>query len=84
MTERPYRLGQFVWCAYPEWERPGVPGPLHIGYVVVVSGMPGDLAATLAYTTSQPWNGPEPPGIYSFGWLDAAAMGQKPFVLDMH
>jgi len=38
----------------------------------------------LAYTTSQPWVGPKPPGVRSFTRAEAAGMGQdKPFTVDL-
>lgn len=44
----PIRLGDFVWCAFPEREAPLRGGPLHVGYLLRVnasgSGFPGLLA----------------------------------------
>jgi hypothetical protein len=38
----------------------------------------------LAYTSSQQWRGPKPPGIYVFDQGTAAGLGQsKPFFLDL-
>lgn len=38
----------------------------------------------LAYTTSQPWSGPKPPGIYAYDRDAAAKMGHdRPFTLDL-
>lgn len=40
--------------------------------------------AVVAYTTSQPWEGPMPPGIVVFNTADAVLLGQaRSFVLDL-
>ena len=76
MSGSPYAPGDFVWCAFPEYERPTRPGPRHIGFVLGVSGVsavtPGlggagvstatpAYAVMAAYTTSQRW--PEEQGV---------------------
>jgi hypothetical protein len=79
-----YRVGQFVWCAFPQFEAPVQPGPAHVGYVMAVSGAIGGFSITVAYTTTRPWPPPIPPGVHSFDQAAASAMGQgKAFVLDL-
>ena len=87
LTASPYRLGDFVWCAFPQREVPARPGPQHLAYALVVSdpasGTPGALLA--AYTTSRPWpaNIASPLGVFRFNRQEAATLGQaRAFVLD--
>jgi hypothetical protein len=76
VTVPPLQQGDFVWCAFPEREAPLRPGPLHVGYTLAV--------AAVAYTTSQPWSGPLPPGVITFDSEEAASLGQaRAFVLDL-
>jgi hypothetical protein len=80
----PYRAGHFVWSAFPERENPARPGPRHIGYVALTTGSERFHAVFLAYTTSRPWTGPKPLGLYTFDRDSAAAMGQpRAFTLDL-
>jgi len=84
VTATPFRHGDFVWCAFPEREAPLRPGPLHIAYTIGIGGTPTRPMAVVAYTTSQPWEGPTPPGVVTFNAADAAQLGQaRPFVLDL-
>ena len=84
MIASPYRPGDFVWTAYPEQENPARPGPRHIGYVALAAGDEHGPVLFVAYTSSQPWRGARPPGIYVFDQPGAAAMGQgRAFTLDL-
>ena len=84
MSGAPYRSGDFVWSAFPERENPAQPGPRHVGYVAAITSSVRVNAVVLAYTTSQPWIGPAPVGVYGFDRDAAAAMGQsRPFTLDL-
>ena len=84
MTEAPYRSGDFVWSNYPERENPARPGPRHIGYVALSTGSVSGGLVVLAYTTSQPWTGSRPLGVFCFDRSQAAGMGQsRPFTLDL-
>lgn len=84
MSLNPYRPGDFVWSNYPQRENPARPGPRHVGYVALSTSGDADDAVWLAFTTSQPWVGPRPPGVYSIDRDTAAGMGQpKPFTLDL-
>ncbi len=84
MTQNPYRPGDFVWSNYPQREDPARPGPRHVGYVAASVGAGNAAAVWLAYTTSQPWTGPRPSGVYSIDRDRAAGMGQpRPFTLDL-
>jgi hypothetical protein len=83
LTDNPFSAGQFVWCAYPEWEHPLQPGPRHIGYIFAALAVRGSPAAIVAYTTSQPWPDALPPAVYPFTVTEAEGMGQdRAFVLD--
>jgi hypothetical protein len=84
LSLHPYRSGDFVWSNYPQRENPARPGPRHVGYVALSTGSYSDGTVWLAFTTSQPWNGPKPFGVYSVDRGTAAAMGQsRPFTLDL-
>ena len=84
LTEAPYRSGDFVWSNYPERENPARPGPRHIGYVALSTGSVSGGLVVLAYTTSQPWTGSRPLGVFCFDRSQAAGMGQsRPFTLDL-
>lgn len=90
MTAPPFQAGDFVWCAFPERENPARPGPLHLAYVLAVSGVTAAGARTAftalsAYTTSQPWrNGALPLGVFAFNRQAAALVGQnRGFVMDL-
>jgi hypothetical protein len=84
VTAAPFRNGDFVWCAFPEWEAPLRPGPLHVAYTIGIGGTPARPMAIVAYTTSQSWDGVTPPGVLMFNAADAAQLGQaRPFVLDL-
>jgi hypothetical protein len=81
--------GDFVWCAFPERENPCRPGPLHLGYTLMVSGgtdVTGLPSALMAYTTSRPWP-PDvacPLGVFVFDRATAAGFGQsRGFVMDL-
>jgi hypothetical protein len=84
----PYTHGDFVWCAFPERERPTQPGSPHISFVLAVSGVgsaPNTYAVMAAYTTSQPWPVQQgvPKGVFSIDAQRAAAMGQqRAFTID--
>ncbi len=84
MTDTPYCTGDFVWSNFPERENPARPGPCHIGYVALSTTSDQLNAVVLAYTTSQPWTGPKPPGLFSFNRDMAIIMGQaRAFTLDL-
>jgi hypothetical protein len=84
VSSNPYSAGDFVWSHYPQRENPARPGPRHIGYVAASVGVGGAAVVWLAYTTSQPWTGTRPPGVYSVDRDAAAGMGQsRPFTLDL-
>lgn len=90
MNSLPFQEGDFVWCAFPERENPAQPGPLHIGYTVIVSGaaLPTSPppSAFIAYTTSQPWppGTPLPIGVLAFNQAEASRYGQsRAFVMDL-
>ena len=84
MSGPPDRSGDFVWAAFPERENPARPGPRHVGYIVALTGSASVNAVILAYTTSQPWRGPNPLGVHGFDAEAAAGMGQsRPFTLDL-
>ncbi len=84
MTVPPLQQGDFVWCAFPEREAPLRPGPLHVGYTLAVAAVAGGHGVMVAYTTSQPWSGPLPPGVIAFDSEEAASLGQaRAFVLDL-
>jgi hypothetical protein len=90
LNARPFRRGDFVWCAFPQHEAPAQPGPRHLGYTVAVFGAtsPGaghDFSALVAYTTSQPWTQAVcPPGVFVFDRQTAVGFGQaRAFVLDL-
>ncbi len=54
-----------------------------MGYVALSTSGPVN-AVFLAYSTSQPWEGPPPLGIYVFDRETAKGMGQsRPFTLDL-
>jgi len=54
------------------------------GYVALSTSTDTDDPVGLAFTTSQPWIGSRPPGVYSIDRDQAACMGQpKPFTLDL-
>jgi len=80
----PYRPGDFVWSHYPLSENPARPGPRHIGYVTLSTSSDTEDLVWLAFTTSQPWTGRKPSGVYSVDRDAAAGMGQsRPFTLDL-
>jgi len=82
VTAAPFRHGDFIWCAFPEREAPLRPGPPHVAYTIGIGGTSARPMAVVAYTTSQPWDGPPPPGVVIFNAADAAQLGQtRPFVL---
>jgi len=84
LSDAAYRAGDFVWTAFPERENPARPGPRHVGYVAATTASPKINAVLVSYTSSQPWHGPTPPGVYSFDLAAAAAMGQsRGFTLDL-
>ena len=84
MSQNPYRAGDFVWSNYPQRETPARPGPRHVGYVAASVGVSGSAVVWLANTTSQPWTGPRPSGVYSVDRDAAAGMGQsRSFTLDL-
>ncbi len=84
MSLNPYRTGDFVWSNYPQSENPARPGPRHVGYVALSTSTDIDDLVWLAFTTSQPWTGTRPPGVYSVGRAAAEGMGQsRPFTLDL-
>jgi len=76
--------GHFVWCAIPERENPARPGPEHVAYVLRLTGdAEGNQSVIAAYTTSKPWVGALPPGVFQIGRDTAATMGQaRAFVID--
>jgi hypothetical protein len=80
----PYRAGQFVWCRFPNRERPDRPGPKsRVGYVYAVTPS-GQGAAAMLYTTTALWPGPNLPlGVVPVGGRHAAALGQKAFTIDV-
>ena len=83
----PYKRGDFVWCNYPQHENSVAPGPRHVGYVAIAtegSIRGSDYAAILAYTSSQTWSGPTPPGVRRFSRDEAQTVGQqRPFHIDL-
>ncbi|MDR3411627.1 MAG: hypothetical protein P4L87_11915 [Formivibrio sp.] len=83
----PFHPGQFVWCNFPYDENPIRPGPEeHLTYIINVKKLPdGTFLAVCLYTTSQPWRKTEQPpiGIIPIEEIDAKALGQKPFVIDV-
>jgi hypothetical protein len=84
LQNSPFLAGQFVWCAYPQRERPLTPGPRHVGYIVAMGKRPVGFGAMVAYTTTRRWSGATPLGVYAFSEAQARAMGQtKAFVLDL-
>jgi hypothetical protein len=84
LSPNPYRPGDFVWSNCPRREDPARPGPRHVGCVAASVGVGGAPVVWLAYTTSQPWTGPRPSGVYGVDRDAAAAMGQsRPFTLDL-
>jgi hypothetical protein len=84
LSENPWHAGDFVWSNFPAREDPARPGPRHPGYVTLSSNSSPANAVFLAYTTSQPWTGPRPFGLYAFDRESAAEMGQsRPFTLDL-
>jgi hypothetical protein len=84
VTDTPYRSGDFVWSNFPEQENPVRPGPRHIGYVALSTSGDHVNAIFLAYTTSQPWAGAKPFGMYHFDRATAAGIGQsRSFTLDL-
>ena len=85
-----FQEGDFVWCAFPEHERPLEPGPLHLGYTLAVAGTspfePGLPSALVGFTTSQPWptGVPLPLGVFAFERKAADAFGQsRVFIMDL-
>jgi hypothetical protein len=83
MTASILPVGAFVWCRFPLRERHRDPGPndhLHLVYVVDTS----DVNAVTIYTTTTTWdpNIPVPLGVIVIPKQQAAALGQKAFVLD--
>jgi hypothetical protein len=84
LSQNPYCAGDFVWTHFPERENPARLGPRHVGYVVLSNSTAPGSAVLVAFTTSQPWTGPRPPGLYSIDRETAASMGQsRPFTLDL-
>ena len=84
MTSVPFLEGQFVWCAFPEYEDPLTPGPMHAGYILATVTDERGFGAMVAYTTSQPWIGETPRGVRIFTREQARVVGQhKAFVLDL-
>ena len=84
MTAHPFRVGEFVWCAFPVSENPIQPGPHHIAYTLAVSGVAEDFSAILAYTTSQTAPAVLPVGVRRFSASEAALLGQdKAFLLNL-
>jgi hypothetical protein len=78
----PYRVGQFVWCRFPNHEQPDRPGKSRIGYVVAITPS-AQGAAALLYTTTVSWADPNLPlGVIPVGAPHATALGQKPFTID--
>jgi hypothetical protein len=79
--------GDFLWCAFPETERPATPSRTqHIGYALVVVEAAAaerrtadhDHDALIAYTTSRPWpHAAGRPGVISFTPEQAARLGQR-------
>ncbi len=60
------------------------PGSLYVAYTLAVAAVAGGYGAMVAYTTSQPWAGPLPPGVLAFDSEQAADLGQaRAFVLDL-
>lgn len=88
MTTPLYAPGDFVWCAFPQHENPARPGPEHVSLTLVatraisVAGTP-HTTLLLAYTSSRPWSGPVPPGVFQIDRAAASGMGQqRGFVID--
>jgi hypothetical protein len=84
LSRNPYRSGDFVWSNFPERENPARPGPRHVAYVALSTTTALGGTVLVAFTSSQPWAGPRPPGLYNIDRETAAAMGQsRPFTLDL-
>lgn len=81
--------GCFVWVMFPFGppDAPDQPGPVrHIGYVLATNSTPRVPMLLLAYTSSGPWRGAGarlPLGVIEFDATAAAALGQRPFHLDL-
>jgi len=84
LTDHPFRIGEFIWSAFPQSERPEQPGPgEHVAYTLAVSGVGGEFSAWMAYTTSRSWQGAVPQGVRVFDLLEAKSLGhRRAFVLD--
>lgn len=79
----PYRPGQFVWCRFPQHERPDKPGPkLRIGYLATVRQVEQGLAVAIIYTTTRPFAEPLPLGVIPIAGRVAEALSQRPFWID--
>ena len=79
----PYRTGQFVWCRYPQRERPHKPGSkVRIGYVAITRQAASGLVVALLYTTTRPLSPPLPLGVIPIDERQAQAFGQNPFLID--
>ena len=83
MTARPFLIGDFIWCAFPESEYAATPSRLrHIGYVIAMMvdrpATASGWRAIVAYTTSQPWRfAARRPGVIAFPAEEAASLGQQ-------
>lgn len=79
----PYRPGHFVWCRFPQNERPDKPGPkLRIGYLATVRQVEQGLAVAVLYTTTRPFAEPLPLGVIPIAGRAAETLGQRPFWID--
>lgn len=79
----PYRPGHFVWCRFPQHERPEIPGPkLRIGYLATVRQIDEVLAVAVLYTTTGPFAEPMPLGVVPIAGRVAETLRQRPFWID--
>ncbi len=91
------KAGTFVWSHFPYSDDPFVPGPLHVGYVLLVEMTPDTdrpPLALIAYTTPSPSRIEKSrrrpmPGHFLFSQDEARSAGQTPrrgdgFLLDLH
>lgn len=83
MREPRLPIGAFVWCRFPLQEAPREPGPEDHLHLVYVADVTTSKVLTI-YTTSVLWDPavPTPIGVIIVKAQQAAALGQKPFVLD--
>jgi hypothetical protein len=85
LTAPPFQTGDFVWCAFPERERPANPNPAqHLAYILALRGGVA-LSVIAAYTTSQvSAHATLRLGVRAFDRTAAASLGQhRPFLIDL-